>query len=141
MMIGRSYGALAAVSKTRVAAPSLVQGDILVQVGFDKSKGKFQFARFREEDADSAAITSKSLREEIQEFDTINVKYIDTTRQMADALTKSLSPAVHWRLISPMLGMPIPHAFKSTSSEIKLNSGDIDSDEPSSPAAKRRLDF
>ena len=63
-MIGRSYGALAAVSKSRVAAPSLVQGDILIQVGFDKSKGKFQFARFREEDADSAAITSESLREE-----------------------------------------------------------------------------
>ena len=83
----------------------------------------------------------KSLREEIQEFDTINVKYIDTTRQMADALTKSLSPAVHWRLISPMLGMPIPHAFKPAPAEVKLDSGDIDSDEPSSPAAKRRLDF
>ena len=85
MMIGRSYGALAAVSKTRVAAPSLVQGDILVQVGFDKSKGKFQFARFREEDADSAAITSESLREE---------KRGDEQTHEADAVREAKAQAV-----------------------------------------------
>ena len=50
----------------------------------------------------------KSLREEIQEVESIDVEYIDTTRQLADVLTKSLSPKVHWRLVSPMLGVPIP---------------------------------
>ena len=56
MMISPSFGALAHVSKDRASRPSLNEGDILVQAGFDKDKVKYQFLRFKAEDANFAAI-------------------------------------------------------------------------------------
>ena len=50
----------------------------------------------------------KAIREEIQEFENLYVDYIDTQRQLADVMTKNLSPAVHWRLVAPIYNMPIP---------------------------------
>ena len=40
MMISPSFGALAHASKDRASRPSLNEGDILVQAGFDKDKVK-----------------------------------------------------------------------------------------------------
>ena len=50
----------------------------------------------------------KAIREEIQEFYNLDVEYIDTQRQLADVMTKNLAPAVHWRLVAPIMNMPIP---------------------------------
>ena len=59
----------------------------------------------------------KSIREDIQEFENLDVEYIDTTRQIADVMTKNLSPKLHWRLVSPMMGMPIPRGVSSTADD------------------------
>ena len=53
----------------------------------------------------------KSIREHIQEFENLDVAYIDTTRQLADVMTKNLSPKTHWRLVSIILNVPIPRRF------------------------------
>ena len=50
----------------------------------------------------------KSIREEIQEYENLDVDYIDTTRQLADVMTKNLSPKVHWRLVSRIMNVPNP---------------------------------
>ena len=34
-------------------------------------------------------------------------------RQMADVMTKNLSPKVHWRLVAPMLNVQIPGGAES----------------------------
>ena len=41
----------------------------------------------------------KALREDVTEFENLDMEYIDTTRQMADVMTKNLSPKVHWQLV------------------------------------------
>ena len=55
----------------------------------------------------------KALREEVTEFENLDIEYIDTTRQMADVMTKNLSPKVHWRLVAPMLNVQIPGGAES----------------------------
>ena len=55
----------------------------------------------------------KALREDVTEFENLDIKYIDTTRQMADVMTKNLSPKVHWRLVAPMLNVQIPGGAES----------------------------
>ena len=55
----------------------------------------------------------KALREDVTEFDNLDIEYIDTTRQMADVMTKNLSPKVHWRLVAPMLNVQIPGGAES----------------------------
>ena len=55
----------------------------------------------------------KALREDVTEFENLDIEYIDTTRQMADVMTKNLSPKVHWRLVAPMLNVQIPGGAES----------------------------
>ena len=55
----------------------------------------------------------KSIREEIQEYENLDVDYIDTTRQLADVMTKNLSPKVHWRLVSRIMNVPNPFSDDS----------------------------
>ena len=38
---------------------------------------------------------------------------------MADVMTKNLPPKVHWRLVSPMMGMPIPHSVTPADLEVE----------------------
>ena len=47
------------------------------------------------------------------EFGNLDIEYIDTTCQMADVMTKNLSPKVHWRLVVPMLNVQIPGGAES----------------------------
>ena len=54
-----------------------------------------------------------NLREDVTEFGNLDIEYIDTTRQMADVMTKNLSPKVHWRLVAPMLNVQIPGGAES----------------------------
>jgi hypothetical protein len=55
----------------------------------------------------------KALREDVTEFGNLDIEYIDTTRQLADVMTKNLSPKVHWRLVAPMLNVQIPGGAES----------------------------
>ena len=48
-----------------------------------------------------------------KEFGNLDIEYIDTTRQLADVMTKNLSPKVHWRLVAPMLNVQIPGGAES----------------------------
>ena len=50
---------------------------------------------------------------DVTEFENLDIEYIDTTRQMADVMTKNLSPKVHWRLVAPMLNVQIPGGAES----------------------------
>ena len=49
-----------------------------------------------------------ALREDVTEFENLNIKYISKMCQMADVMTKNLSPKVHWQLVLPMLNVQIP---------------------------------
>ena len=55
----------------------------------------------------------KALREDVTEFENLNIEYIDMTHQMADVMTKNLSPKVHWQLVAPMLNVQIPGSAES----------------------------
>ena len=55
----------------------------------------------------------KALREDVTEFENLDIEYIDTTRQMADVMTNNLPPKVHWRLVAPMLNVQIPGGAES----------------------------
>ena len=55
----------------------------------------------------------KALREDMNEFKNLAIEYIDMTHQMADAMTKNLSPKVHWQLVVPMCNVQIPGSTES----------------------------
>ena len=55
----------------------------------------------------------KALCEDVTKFENLDIEYIDMTRQMADVMTKNLSPKVHWWLVAPMLNVQIPGGAKS----------------------------
>ena len=55
----------------------------------------------------------KALHEDVTEFENLDIEYIDTTRQVADVMTKNLSLKVHWRLVAPMLDVQIPGGAES----------------------------
>ena len=50
----------------------------------------------------------KALREAQSEHKTIKIKYIKTHQQLADGLTKSLSPSKHYAVMAPLLNWPMP---------------------------------
>ena len=49
-----------------------------------------------------------SIREHVIDFKDLDVDYVTTDSQVADALTKSLTPAAHWSLARFMLGKQVP---------------------------------
>ena len=55
----------------------------------------------------------QALREDMTELKNLDIEYIDTTRQMADVMTKNLPPKVHWQLVAPMLNVQIPGGAES----------------------------
>ena len=52
-----------------------------------------------------------SIREQLIEFNTLAVDYVQTQDQVGDVLTKSLPPIQHWHLSRFMLGKQVPMRF------------------------------
>ena len=55
----------------------------------------------------------KALREAQSEHKTIKVKYIKSHLQLADGLTKNLSPTKHYAVMAPLLNWPQPERLPS----------------------------
>ena len=51
------------------------------------------------------------IREHVIEFKALDVDYVITTSQVADVLTKALTPQHHWDLTRFMLGSQVPPRF------------------------------
>ena len=49
-----------------------------------------------------------SIREHVIEFKALDVDYVQTHSQVADVLTKALTPQHHWDLARFMLGKQVP---------------------------------
>ena len=52
-----------------------------------------------------------SIREHVIEFKELDVDYVETKSQVADVMTKALTPAHHWSLARFMLGKQVPSRF------------------------------
>ena len=49
-----------------------------------------------------------SIRDELIRFKNLTTQYVPTAQQIADVLTKNLTPKQHWTLSRHMLGAQIP---------------------------------
>ena len=52
-----------------------------------------------------------SIRDELIRFNSLMTQYVPTAQQIADVLTKNLTPKQHWTLSRHMLGAQIPNSW------------------------------
>ena len=96
--------------RSRAQAPAMIWDDSQTTIKWLRNYGHHAKTKH----IDTAIL---SIREHVIEFKTLDVDYVDTTSQIADALTKSLPPAHHWNLVRFMLGKQVPSQFWKRSSE------------------------
>ena len=96
--------------RSRAQAPAMIWGDNQTTIKWLRNYGHHAKTKH----IDTAVL---SIREHVIEFKTLDVDYVDTAAQIADALTKSLPPAHHWNLVRFMLGRQAPSQFWKRSSE------------------------
>ena len=84
---------------------------------------RFLYSRFACASGAGAAAKAQAPCQEAQgeehviEFKTLDVDYVDTAAQIADALTKPLPPAHHWNLVRFMLGKQVPFPVRLGTSD------------------------
>ena len=87
--------------RSKAQAPTMIWDDNQTTIKWLKTHGHHAKTKH----IDTAVL---SIREHIIELKALDVDYVDTVAQVADVLTKSLTPAHHWNLSRFMLGKQVP---------------------------------